>query len=81
MLYRKREQARCAHEHGVGRFRYSDLKEAARVAADAGVMQIQLRESRFGVGPGEMGKAKHPTEREEELLKAQVWCGEDDLGE
>ena len=44
-------------------------------------MQIQLRKSRFGVGPGEMGKAKHPTEREEELLKAQVWCGEDDLGE
>src|SRR4249920_2862225 len=30
VLYRKREQARCAHEHGVGRFRYSDLKEAAR---------------------------------------------------
>jgi hypothetical protein len=55
VLYRKREWAKCRHEHGaVARFRYSDLKEAARVAADAGVMQIQLRESRFGVGPEEM---------------------------
>jgi hypothetical protein len=44
-------------------------------------MQIQLRESRFGVGPEGRGKAKHPTVRKEELLKAQVWCGEDDLGE
>jgi hypothetical protein len=41
-------------EHGVfARFRYNDLKEAARIAADAGVMQIQLRESRFGGGPEE----------------------------
>jgi hypothetical protein len=32
------------HEHGVfARFRYNDLKEAAR-AADAGPMQIQWRE-------------------------------------
>ena len=32
------------HEHGVlARFRYSDLKEAAR-AADAGPMQIEWRE-------------------------------------
>jgi plasmid stabilization system protein ParE len=30
------------HEHGVfARFRYNDLKEAARFAADAGPMQIQ----------------------------------------
>ena len=36
-------------EHGgIARFRYSDLNEAARFAADAGVMQIQLRKSRFG---------------------------------
>jgi hypothetical protein len=32
-------------------------------------MQIQLRESRFGVRPGEMRKAEHATGREEELLK------------
>jgi len=33
------------HEHdGVARFRYSDLKGAARFAADAGAMQIQMRE-------------------------------------
>jgi hypothetical protein len=33
------------HEHGeVARFRYSDLKEAARFAADAVVMQIQMSE-------------------------------------
>jgi hypothetical protein len=44
VLYRKREWARCAHEYGgIARFRYSDLKEAALVAADALVMQIQLR--------------------------------------
>ena len=31
MLYRKREQARRVHEHGVfARFRYNDLKEADR---------------------------------------------------
>ena len=41
VLYRKRDGARCLHEHGVlARFRYNDLKEAAR-AADAGPMQIQ----------------------------------------
>src|SRR5258706_9951442 len=40
-LYRKRDGARRLHEHGVlARFRYNDLKEAAR-AADAGLMQIQ----------------------------------------
>ena len=45
MLYRKRELARRGHEHGgIARFRYSDMKEAARFAADAGAMQIQLRE-------------------------------------
>jgi hypothetical protein len=32
------------------------------------------------VAPERCGKAKHPTGREEELLQAQVWCGEDDLG-
>jgi hypothetical protein len=31
VLYRKREGARRLHEHGVfARFRYNDLKEAAR---------------------------------------------------
>jgi hypothetical protein len=31
VLYRKREQARRVHEHGVfARFRYNDLKEAER---------------------------------------------------
>ena len=44
-------------------------------------MQIQFRESRFGVRPGETRESKDPTGREELLLKAQVWCGEDDLGE
>jgi hypothetical protein len=35
-LYRKREEARRAHERDVfARFRYNDLKEAGR-AADAG---------------------------------------------
>jgi hypothetical protein len=56
---------------GIARFRYSDLKEAARVAADAGVMQIQLKKSRFGVAPERGERAQHPTGREEELLKAQ----------
>ena len=43
-LNRKREWARCAHEQGeVARFGFSELKEAAQVAADAGAMQIQLR--------------------------------------
>ena len=63
------------------RFRYSDLKEAARVAADAGVMQIQLSESRFGGIPGRHRKGQHPSGREEEWLKAQMWCDEDDRGE
>ena len=41
MLYRKRELAMLVRGRGgIARFRYSDLKEAARVAADAGVMQI-----------------------------------------
>jgi len=45
VLYRKREFAMRVHEHdGVARFRYSDLKGAARFAADAGAMQIQMRE-------------------------------------
>jgi hypothetical protein len=36
VLYRKREEARRAHERDVfARFRYNDLKEAGR-AADAG---------------------------------------------
>jgi len=40
-VYRKRDGARRLHEHGVlARFRYNDLKEAAR-AVDAGPMQIQ----------------------------------------
>ena len=45
MLYRKREFAMRVHEHGgLARFRYSDLKGAARFAADAGAMQIQMKE-------------------------------------
>ena len=60
---------------------YRTLKEAARVAADAGVMQIQLSESRFGGVPGRRRKAQHPSGRGEELLKAQMWWGKDDLGE
>jgi hypothetical protein len=35
-------------------FDTATLKEATRFAAGAGVMQIQLRESRFGVRPGEI---------------------------
>ena len=82
MLYRKRELAMRGHEHGgIARFRYSDLNEAARFAADAGVMQIQLRKSRFGGAPGRRRKAQHPTGREEELLTARMWCGKHDLGE
>ena len=65
----------------LARVRYSDLKEAARVAADAGAMQIQLRKSRFGGSPERHGRAKHPRGREGELLKARMWCGKDDLGE
>ena len=43
-LYRKRDGAKRQHEHGVlARFRYNDLKEAAR-AADAGPMQIEWSE-------------------------------------
>ena len=43
-LYRERDGARRLHEHGVlARFRYNDLKEAAR-AADAGAMQIEWSE-------------------------------------
>ena len=38
-LYRKRELASLVRGRGgIARFRYSDLKKAARVAADAGVM-------------------------------------------
>jgi hypothetical protein len=63
------------------RVRYSDLKEAARFAADAGAMQIQLRKSRFGGVPERGRKAQQSTGRQEELLTARLWCGEDDLGE
>ena len=44
-------------------------------------MQIQLKKSRFGVSPERHGRAQHPRAREEELLKAQMCCGKDDLGE
>jgi hypothetical protein len=41
-MYRKRELASGSHEHSVfARFRYNDLKEAAVIAADAGLMQIE----------------------------------------
>ena len=74
MLYRKRELAMRGHEHGgIARVRYSDLKEAARFAADAGVMQIQLRKSRCGGVPGRGREGQHPTGREETLLTAQMW--------
>ncbi len=65
----------------MARVRYSDLKEAVRIAADAGVMQIQLSESGFGGVPVWRRRVQHPTGREEESLKAQMWCGKDDLGE
>jgi hypothetical protein len=43
VLYRKREEARCEHEHGVfARFRYSDLKEDVCDCGGRGSMQIQL---------------------------------------
>jgi hypothetical protein len=35
---------RGQEDGGIARFRYSDLKEAVRFAADAVVMQIQMRE-------------------------------------
>jgi hypothetical protein len=54
----------------LARVRYSDSKEAARVAADAGVTQIQLSESRFGGIPWRRRKGQHPSGREEELVKA-----------
>ena len=54
VLYRKRELARRRHEHGgIARFRYRDMKEAARFAVDAGVMQIQLREEQVWPHPEE----------------------------
>jgi len=65
----------------LGAFDTATGRKPLGVAADAGVMQIQLRESRFGVGPGKMRESEDPTGREEALLKGQVWCGEDDLGE
>jgi hypothetical protein len=38
VLYRKREGARRLHEHGVfARFRYNDLKEAARDCGGRGL--------------------------------------------
>ena len=75
-LYRKRERAKHLHEQGVfARFRYNDLKEAVRFAADAGVMQIELRKGRFGGVPGIRRKAQHPTRREEQLLTAQIGIG------
>jgi hypothetical protein len=50
-VYRKRELARRGHSHGgIARFRYSDMKEAARFAADAGAMQVRQPES-FGIVP------------------------------
>jgi hypothetical protein len=74
VLYRKRELAMRGHEHGgIARVRYSDLKEAARFAADAGVMQIQLRKSGCGGVPGRRREGQHPTGREEKLLTAQMW--------
>src|SRR6266481_5469074 len=43
VLYRKREWARCAHEHRVlTRFRYSDLKEAARDCGGRGPYAISM---------------------------------------
>jgi hypothetical protein len=71
----------CTGARRIERFRYSDFKEAARVAADAGVMQVQLRKSRFGGVRSRRVRAPHPTGREEELLRAEMWCGKDELGE
>ena len=44
VLYRMRVSTEGCGENGaVARVRYSDLKEAARVAADAGVMHLAAR--------------------------------------
>ena len=75
------DRRRCGEHGALARVRYRDLKEAARGAADAGVMQIQLSEGRFGGVPGRRRKAQHASGREEGLLKAQMWWGKDDLGE
>lgn len=58
MLYRKREEARHAHEHDVfARLRYNDLKEAGR-AADAGPYANGM-ELRGGVEVCWGGAAEH----------------------
>ena len=52
VLYRKREQARRAHEHGVfARFRYNDLKEAGRGCGGRGRYgNSMMGKSSVGVG-------------------------------
>jgi len=54
------------HEHGgdCARVRYSGLEESRRFAVDAGVMQIQLRKSRFWLASGETQKSTAPNQRE-----------------
>ena len=52
-LYRKREWARSAEGHVVcARFRYSDMKEAGRGAADAALCKFNGGKERFEVCPG-----------------------------
>ena len=77
MLYRKRDGAKCLHEHGVlARFRYNDLKEAAR-AADAGPMQIEWREGLASTcgGTAQRSTADHTTRPEagfcEKILQSE----------
>jgi hypothetical protein len=68
VLYRKRELARRGHEHGgSARFRYSDMKEAARFASDAGVMQIQLREEQVWWRPEERRMSTAPNGERERI--------------
>jgi hypothetical protein len=57
VLYRKGDGARPLHEHGVlARFRYNDLKEAAR-AADAGPNGVN--QDLLGIGPRLLHKFCH----------------------
>jgi len=74
-------EERCGEHGALARVRYSDLKEAARVAADAGVMQIQLR--KVGLVAAPRGVEQYGTQPGDKKsgLKAQMWCGKDDLAE
>src|SRR5215469_702593 len=63
----------CGEHGGQGRVRYSHLKKAARVAADAGTMRIELRESRFGGSPERHGRAQQQRGEKKSCVKRK--CG------